>query len=60
MIVDCRTEEGVTIGLIDAIIAISRVLAKRNLNQTEEIKEALKDLIGDEDLSFILNKAKLE
>ncbi|WP_284464875.1 hypothetical protein [Chryseobacterium sp.] len=59
MTIDCRTEEGITIGLIDALISISRVLVKRDLNATKQIKEALKDLINDEDLSAILNKAKL-
>ena len=52
--IDCRSEEGITIGLIDAIISISRILSKRNL-ETEQIKQALADLKSDEDLSSILS-----
>lgn len=53
---DCRSEEGITIGLVDALISISRILSKRDLN-SPQIKEALKDLVGDEDLKFILSKS---
>lgn len=28
---DCRSEEGITVGLCDSLIAIARVLAKRDL-----------------------------
>jgi hypothetical protein len=52
--ISCRSEEGVTIGLIDSIISISRVLSKRKFN-TKQIKEALADLRCDEDLQNILN-----
>lgn len=51
---DCRSEEGITIGLIDTIINSSRILAKRPLD-SDYIKSALKDLSQDEDLKFILN-----
>lgn len=51
---DCRTVEGITIGLIDSIITISRILAKRDL-ESENIKSALRDLCSDEDLKYILN-----
>ncbi|HQU83887.1 MAG TPA: hypothetical protein PKY59_12205 [Pyrinomonadaceae bacterium] len=50
---DCRTEEGVTIGLIDSIIFIARVLAKRNLS-SENIKSALIDFRNDEDIKKLL------
>ena len=46
---DCRTEVGVTIGLIDAIIRIARVLAVRDLS-APEVQEALLDLKSDEDI----------
>lgn len=52
--IDCRSEEGITIGLIDGIISIARVLAKRDIHDPE-VKEALMDLCLDEDLSKILN-----
>lgn len=50
---DCRSEDGVTIGLIDSIIYICRILAKRDMDSTE-IKEALKDLGDDEDFQKVL------
>lgn len=50
---DCRTEEGITVGLIDAIITIARVL--RPLNMTPSVvQEALKDLAHDEDFNNLL------
>lgn len=55
-IVDCRSEEGITVGLIDSIISICRLLSKRDMEDIS-IKEALKDLSADEDFNFILNKA---
>lgn len=55
MIVDCRSEEGVTIGLIDAMISIARVLAKRNLALgSENVHEAIKDLRSDEDIAYLV------
>lgn len=54
---DCRSEEGITIGLIDALISVGRVLAIRNLNR-EDVKEALKDLASDEDLQHIFQVAR--
>lgn len=50
---DCRTEKGVSIGLVDAIIAILRVLKDRDLSDAD-IQEALKDFVGDEDLKTVL------
>jgi hypothetical protein len=54
---DCRDEHGITVGLIDSLIAISRVLSKRDFNN-DAVKEALKDLAADEDIDTILNIAK--
>lgn len=51
---DCRSESGITIGLIDGMIAIARVLSKRDL-ENPGVKEALQDLQADEDISFLLN-----
>lgn len=45
---DCRTEEGVTVGLIDAIITLFRLLRKRDLSGPAAM-EALEDLAQDED-----------
>ena len=50
---DCRTEVGVTVGLIDSLIAIARVLAKRDLSPAEA-REALADLRSDEDMARVL------
>lgn len=50
---DCRSEDGVTVGLIDAIISICRVLSKRSFTSSV-VKEALCDLSNDEDLRAIL------
>jgi hypothetical protein len=50
---DCRDEVGVTVGLVDGLIAICRVLARRDLTQPDVV-EALLDLADDEDLRKIL------
>lgn len=49
VISDCRTDEGVTIGLLDSIIFIARVLATRDL-QSENVQAVLRDLRNDEDV----------
>ena len=51
---DCRSDSGITVGLIDALIAISRILKSRDLTNPD-IQEALQDLQSDEDIKFILN-----
>ena len=50
---DCRSEVGVTVGLIDGLIAIARVLAQRDLSPAEA-QEALADLRADEDMARVL------
>jgi hypothetical protein len=52
---DCRSETGITVGLIDAIITMVRLLAERDL-ETPEAQEALKDLRQDEDLAKVLRE----
>lgn len=50
------SEEVITIGLVDSIIAISRVLAPRLRevdNQTTNVKDALVDLAKDADFQTI-------
>jgi hypothetical protein len=54
--IDRRSEEGITIGLIDAMIAVARVLAPRLRevdNQTSNVREALKDVATDEDFQLV-------
>lgn len=50
---DCRTELGITVGAIDAIISLARLLRHRDLD-SYEVREALMDLKHDEDLRYIL------
>lgn len=52
---DCRSEIGVTVGLIDSIISVARVLRRRDFNATS-IHEALLDLRSDEDVQFLLDR----
>lgn len=54
---DCRSEEGITEGLISSLISICRVLAERDLSPLV-VQEALLDLLGDEDLAAVLDEAK--
>lgn len=53
---DCRSEDGVTVGLIDSLIFIARVLSKRNLTSLE-VKEALADFQSDEDIALLFKAA---
>lgn len=63
--IDCRSEEGITIGLIDAIISISTILSPRleqqrvNWEQTESVQAALDNLGSDQDFANILTWANL-
>lgn len=52
---DCRSDEGVTVGLIDSIISIMRVLVHRDMD-AECVREALKDLREDEDVKTVLGR----
>jgi len=47
---DCRTEDGVTVGLIDG-------MKKRDFSP-DCVKEALKDLRDDEDVAYLIKEAK--
>ncbi len=49
---DCRSEDGITVGLIDSIITSCRVLSSRDLT-CEAAVEALRDLRSDSDVSLI-------
>lgn len=54
---DCRTQDGITIGLIDGMIATCRILRDRDFS-SYDVKEALKDLAGDSDLEYILESGR--
>jgi len=52
---DCRSEEGITVGLIDGMMAIARVLVKRNLSG-KATREALRDFGEDEDIHTLMRR----
>ncbi len=51
--VDCRSEEGITIGLIDTIMTCCAALRGRELSHAQVV-EALKDLRSDEALKKLM------
>jgi hypothetical protein len=53
---DCRSPDGITIGLIDGMIAMARVLRKANLGSAE-VQEALKDFTTDEDVKWLMEQS---
>lgn len=53
----CRSEEGITVGLVDALIAVLRVLAPRDLS-APDVQEALADLLQDPDLRTVQDAAE--
>lgn len=56
---ECRSEEGITEGLIDSLIFILRVLVTRDLT-TNEAQAALTDLAEDPDLRTVLNARQID
>jgi hypothetical protein len=56
--IDCRSPQGITVGLVDAIISIARILAKRDLT-SPAVQEALLDLYDDEDMLKLRVQAQL-
>lgn len=55
---DCRTEEGITVGLIDSLISICRVLSKRDLAGHAAV-EALRDFWPDPDVQKVILAASV-
>jgi hypothetical protein len=53
---DCRSSEGVTVGLIDGIITAARVLRDRDLSHPA-VREALADLREDEDVAHLVSRS---
>lgn len=47
---DCKSDEGITVGLIDALMSLAAVLRGRDLTGPHS-REALKDLSVDQDLT---------
>lgn len=54
---DCRSGPGVTVGLLDGIIACARVVRDRDLAHPA-VAEALADLADDEDLAWLLQRGR--
>jgi hypothetical protein len=54
LVTDCRTYDGITVGLIDSLIFISRILRHRDLSSTD-VKDSLADIANDDDLRFLLS-----
>ena len=54
---DCRTEEGITIGLIDSLIFICRELARKDLS-SEMVQSTLRDFRNDADVKKLFNAPK--
>lgn len=57
-VVDCRSDEGITIGLVDSILTVARILARRDLLNSLSILDALSDLSSDEDLAYLMRIGK--
>jgi hypothetical protein len=49
----CKTPDGITVGLIDGMIAIARVLKQRDLT-SPGVQEALTDLAQDDDIKDLI------
>lgn len=50
---DCRTKDGVRVGILDAIVTLCRCLPRGGLT-TCAVDEALRDIAGDEDFAYLL------
>lgn len=48
----CRSEEGITVGAVDGVIAFVRLLARRDLSP-KHVQDALADLFQDPDLQTV-------
>lgn len=49
---DCRSDEGVTVGILDSVITLCRLYKGREI--TPAVREALRDLAADEDFAKLL------
>ena len=52
---DCRSEVGITVGIIDAIITLCRLLHERDMSG-DEVVQALQDLKHDENFAGLLRR----
>ena len=56
---ECNSEAGITVGLIDSLICISRVIVDRDLS-SPEVQEAIKDLRATDAMKQVMNIGDLE
>ena len=54
---DCSQKTGITVGLLDGLIAQIRIIRDRNL-KPDEIIEVFKDLADDEDFEWLYQEVK--
>lgn len=56
MTIDCKSEDGITIQLIDTIMMCASLLSQRDLT-SDDVAEALKDLSNDDDVTRLIERA---
>lgn len=54
---DCRTPTGETIGIIDAVVTLSRLLQERDLS-APEVQKALKDMAANEGFIHLVRECQ--
>ncbi len=54
-VISCRSDEGITVGIIDSFITNLRILKTQNL-KPESVQEALLDIGDDPDFDFFLSE----
>jgi len=55
--ISCRSEEGITVGIIDSFITNLRLIKKRDL-KPKSVQEALLDIGDDPDFDYFLEEIK--
>lgn len=51
---DCKSPDGITVGIIDAIITLCHLLQSRSID-SQEAKEALRDLLTDDSFKYLFS-----
>lgn len=54
---DCRSPEGITVGLVDGIIAAARIIRTRDHLAHPAVVEALRDIADDDDVAWLVGHA---
>lgn len=58
-VTDCRSEAGITVGLLDALLAVAAVLAQRDMTPPA-VQEALRDVRSNEHVWSLLKTLEVE